>query len=1153
MKSWRLTIPAFVLILSLVLPGASGLAQTSQAPAPPDQPTNVDAHGADMSVVVTWNAPATGTPTRYQVNTYHLIGGSYQAVSGATVTFNLPTLATVTGLSNAEAYYFNVTPFFGLVPGTTSALSRLVQPGPMGPAPPVNLHAGVVGSDVTLTWTRPSLTAVDHYLLFISQSGGSMVRYLDGIPSAATSVTVSGLAAGTYSMQLRTVGTNRLMSTNSLAAATIPQLSSRPAPVTDVKAVAGNGMATVSWLPASNGGSPITSYTVAYSANSNDAAAIIHPATDGSRFDGTRWSTPVNGLTNGTTYTFYVFASNAVGTSQPAGSNAVTPLPPGSPTLAATPVTLQPGDQVSLSGKGFAPGTQVSIAMRGLNTSASGNYGSVVTDAVGNFNLTVTLSRYPDGSALHAGAIVLVAHTSSWNQTAAVQLQVVTLSASGTSVRPGGYLTLTGDGFTPGLVLTTSMGGSNFGFAGNYGSVVADSNGHFSLNVLLAQYPNGTPLHADAVVLMAHNADWSQRASVQIQVLSNPTITADVTTIKSGDSVVITGSGFTPGKLITLGMSVNNVLGGNYASAITDSSGRFSISVALSRYPDGSMLHAGAILLVAYTSGGAENASLQLQVVQAPSGPMNVSALVGNGMATVSWSPPTGDGGSAITSYTVSTSPDLGNSTAVKAIIHPATDGWMFANGRWSVTINGLVNGSTYSFYVFATNAAGTSQPTTSNSITLGTVPGAVRNLAVRAGDGSLSATWDAPADNGGLPILAYRVTAIDGAHAPIVTTVTGTSATFTGLQNGTSYVLTVNAVNSVGGGGPASAVATPRNLAPTISAPSGLTVDHGDLVTATVTASGPELSDHLVLSASGLPKGVTFTDKGNGTGILAGNAEVPAGTYPMTFTVSDAHNATVSQSTTLTVTREQADVRLFATAPLSVMLKNAAQTQAKSLTIRSTVREVTDPNGYADIGEAAEVTYTLTSVQTGATYSGKAATSGGGVEGALTTKYTFRNIPRGVYELRVSVGGNYYQGTAEAMVAVSGPAVHGGVTGNGQVEVPGNNASAHFQFQAQRLTNGKLSGSLLYVEQRAGISYTFKSTSITALVFKGHTAYIQGIGTLNGVGKHQFVATVVDNHHQARIDRFGLRVIDSNFVTVNHCTFAPVDLASGQARITHA
>src|ERR1700686_5182159 len=99
-----------------------------------------------------------------------------------------------------------------------------------------------------------------------------MVRYLDAIPSTATSGGISGLAAGTYLMQLRTVGTNAMLSTGSMVTATVPQFPSRPAPVTDVQAVAGNGLVTISWLPASNGGSPITSYTVAYSANPNDAA-----------------------------------------------------------------------------------------------------------------------------------------------------------------------------------------------------------------------------------------------------------------------------------------------------------------------------------------------------------------------------------------------------------------------------------------------------------------------------------------------------------------------------------------------------------------------------------------------------------------------------------------------------------------------------------------------------------------------------------------------------------------------------------------------------------------------------------------------------------------------------------------------------------------
>lgn len=536
-------------------------------------------------------------------------------------------------------------------------------------------------------------------------------------------------------------------------------------------------------------------------------------------------------------------------------------------------------------------------------------------------------------------------------------------------------------------------------------------------------------------------------------------------------------------------------------------------------------------------------ASLSFTAATVPSAPTSVAATYSNGRVMATWSPSMYNGGSPITGYLVAYSGTMPKDTGTLTV----------GPNQTSAIVDNLPLGRTYTFTVQGINGIGVSLPSAASfPVTIATLPGPPRNITATAGDESIIVKWDAPSSDGGSAITGYQVMASDGVHTPVVVRVTGTSAALPGLTNGTSYAVSVAAVNALGIGVSTAAIATPRNLAPTITAPAALTVHHGDMLNASITASDPEPGDHLALSATGLPKGATFSDQGNGTGLLAGSAEVPAGTYTVTFSVNDGHNALVSQSMTLTVTREQAEVRLFPTAPLSVVLAKVGQTQAKSLTIRATIREVTDPNGNADIGEAADVSYTLTSVQTGAIYSGKAATTGGGVEGVLTAKYTFHNIPRGIYELRISVGGSYYEGTAEAMVAVSSSTVHGGVTGKGQVEVPENNASAHFQFNAQRSASGKLSGSLLYIEQRAGVVYTFRSTAITALAFNGHTAYIQGMGTLNGVSPLQFVATVVDNHLQSRADRFGLHVIDANFVTVNHCTFGPVGLTSGQARIAH-
>jgi len=88
-----------------------------------------------------------------------------------------------------------------------------------------------------------------------------------------------------------------------------------PNPPTSVSATAGDTTAAVSWsAPANDGGSPITGYTAT---SVPDGLACTTPDVSGCT---------VNGLTNGTQYTFTVTATNGVGTSAPsATSNAVVP------------------------------------------------------------------------------------------------------------------------------------------------------------------------------------------------------------------------------------------------------------------------------------------------------------------------------------------------------------------------------------------------------------------------------------------------------------------------------------------------------------------------------------------------------------------------------------------------------------------------------------------------------------------------------------------------------------------------------------------------------------------------------------------------------------------------------------------------------------
>jgi uncharacterized protein (TIGR02145 family) len=83
------------------------------------------------------------------------------------------------------------------------------------------------------------------------------------------------------------------------------------------------------------------------------------------------------------------------------------------------------------------------------------------------------------------------------------------------------------------------------------------------------------------------------------------------------------------------------------------------------------------------------------------------TAAVGNGKASVSFTAATNNGGSPITSYTATSNPAVGT-------------GVLNQSGSGTITVTGLANGTSYTFTVTATNAAGTSGASSqSNAITI--------------------------------------------------------------------------------------------------------------------------------------------------------------------------------------------------------------------------------------------------------------------------------------------------------------------------------------------------------------------------------------------------------------------------------------------------
>jgi hypothetical protein len=203
-----------------------------------------------------------------------------------------------------------------------------------------------------------------------------------------------------------------------------------------------------------------------------------------------------------------------------------------------------------------------------------------------------------------------------------------------------------------------------------------------------------------------------------------------------------------------------------------------------------------------------------------PDPPTNLSATPSNGQVSLTWSAPSSNGGSAITSYTVTNSPTGGTVNIINT----------------SATITGLTNGTLYTFTVIAVNSVGSSSGTTVNATPF-TTPSAPTGVTATAGNGLVNVNWNTAVSNGST-ITGYRIErSQDQSTWNNFLTTTSTSIQFSGLTNGIIYYFRVITTSSNAGNSPVSSTASATPFT-TPSAPTNLnlTVTNG-VISATWTA----------------------------------------------------------------------------------------------------------------------------------------------------------------------------------------------------------------------------------------------------------------------------------------------------------------------------
>lgn len=824
-RTWQQKV-AGLAVLVLVAAGIPVMATFAFA-AVPDAPTAPAATAGDVSASLTWSAPAdNGSP---------IIDYTATATPGGASCTTASTSCTISGLTNGTAYTFTVGARNADGTGATSPASSSVTPRTV-PDAPTGVAATAANGALTVNWTAPGNnggSAVTGYTAtaYDASTAGSSQGTCS---TATTSCSISPLTNGTtYYVEVTAANVAGSSAASSPRASGTPlALPSAPQSITTTAA---DASITVSWAaPSSDGGSPITGYTV----------EVFTAATGGSAVDTCTPSSLSNltctssGRTNGTTYYVSVKATNANGTGDASARASVIA---GAQASAPRSVAAVRGDgsivvswQVPTS-DGGSPITGYEANAYTSTSSSASVAASCTTTA-----LECTMTGVSNGTIYYVSVAAITAVR------AGAASSRVTVPAAGTPGAPRSVTATRGDGYalvkwaapatTGGATISRYQARAFKDLTGGDPIATCAPTASKPFECPLGPLPNGSTYYIDVVAFNAIGLATASEPRISIMTAALPEAPTGVTAVLAGKQVDVawkvprTDGGMPIREYVASAYSLAS--GGTLMGSCRTGGAACSITGLV-----GPPVFVDVVAVTGAGQGPASSPRIRV-VVYDPADPVQfISASPSGRSLKVTWQPPARDGRQPIQWYRASAwdSP-AGGAKAGECLVGvdlakvgPASAG---SQSRVGCTISALSAQGTYYLEVEVSTSVGITSSGTRLGVSMKVrAPSEPRGVTMLPGDREVAVVGSIPLTDGGSAIDRYLARAwIKQTGGQVVRDCTvpaqATQAQFlcviSGLDNFEPYWIDVSAVNEQGRG-PATARVMIEPKPSTPSAPRGV------------------------------------------------------------------------------------------------------------------------------------------------------------------------------------------------------------------------------------------------------------------------------------------------------------------------------------------